>query len=127
MTTLPPTGAEIATAARQFDLIEYRENWEELRLLKENYDLAKRQYERYLGRLKAKIGNADELVLNGQVVATHAISGAFNESKFRDEQGALYQAYVKPRLIDAFDADEFREHNPGLYEQYRSRSLRFKA
>lgn len=123
---LPPTAQEAVEAAKSFDLADYRENWEELTILKREYDLAKARYELYLKRLKAKAGNADQLVLDGQVVATHAISGAFNVAKFRQEQPARYDAYTKQELVEVFDFEEFAKHHPNVVNEYRARSLRFK-
>lgn len=125
---LPRSTREIQAAARQFDLAPYRENFEELKLLKLRMETAKKEYELYRDRLKARVGDADELVLDGQVVATHAISGAFNKAKFAKEQAHLFEQYLVEVPTMVFDEERFAEVHPHLYEgdDYRARSLRFK-
>lgn len=125
---LPRSTREIQAAARQFDLAPYRENFEELKLLKLRMETAKKEYELYRDRLKARVGDADELILDGQVVATHAISGAFNKAKFAKEQAHLFEQYLVEVPTLVFDEERFAKVHPHLYEgdDYRARSLRFK-
>lgn len=128
MNNLPRSNREIQAAARQFDLTPFRENFEELKLLKLEMETAKKKYELYRDRLKARVGDADELVLDGQVVATHAISGAFNKAKFAKEQPHLFEQYLVEVPTLVFDEERFAETHPQLHlgDDYRARSLRFK-
>lgn len=126
---LPRSPQEIQAAAKQYDLTPYRENYEELRVLKLEYEIAKKKYELFRDRLKARVGDADELTIDGQVVATHAINGAFNESRFAKEQPHIFQEFLVDRVVQVFDAEAFAATHPALYtgDAYRSRSLRFKS
>lgn len=127
--SLPRSPQEIQAACKQFDLGPFREHFDELRLLKLEADTAAKRYELYRNRLKARIGQADELILDGQLVATHAISGAFNKSRFEKEQPAIFEDYLVIREVQVFDEERFAKDHPHLYESdaYRARSLRFKG
>lgn len=120
-----PTPAQQAVTAKQFQLDEYRQSWYKLRALKDAYDSAKKAYETARDRLGIKIEGFDELTLDGEVVATHP-RGAFNKAKFIKENVNLADKYMVTVPTKVFDEDSFRAANPGLYDDYRSRSLRIK-
>lgn len=126
---LPRSPQEIQAAAKQYDLTPYAENFDELKDLKLAYEFAKKKYELYRDRLKARVGDADELVINGQVVATHAINGAFNQSRFAKEQPHIYEEFLVDVTVKVFDEDAFAATHPALHagDAYRARSLRFKS
>lgn len=126
---LPRSRQEIQAAAKQYDLGPYRENFDELKLLKLEADIAARKYELFRNRLKDRVGDADELVIDGQVVATHAISGAFNQSRFAKEQSHIFQEFLVDRVVQVFDEEAFAATHPALHagDAYRARSLRFKS
>lgn len=130
MTTpeLPRSPREIQEQNRQFDLNPFRERFYQIQNEKAEYEQAKARWERSRNRLKASVGQADELVLDGVVVATHAISGGFNSAKLRDEQPDIYQDYLVEVTTQVFDEDRFAKDHPGLYasDVYRARALRFK-
>ena len=124
--TLPETPAQESKKLKQVDLSEHSQHWQELRILKRDMDAAVKAYEKYRDRLGLKIGNADQIVINGNVVANYT-PGAFNAAKFVKENPVLAEKYTRPRLVDQFDSVRFAEENPGLHLEYRTRSLRFVA
>lgn len=125
---LPRSPQEIQAQAKQFDLGPFRDHFYELQNLKIEMETAKKRYELYRDRLKARIDNADELVLDGIVVATHAVSGAFNKAKLQREQPHLYEPYLVTQPTQVFDEERFAADHPNLYsgDAFRARSLRFK-
>lgn len=128
MPDLPRTPQEIQNQVTQFDLKPFEAQFEEARKLKLEFEQAKARWDLYKNRLKLRADRADELVLDGVVVATNAISGAFNVAKLRDTQPHLYEQYLVKREVEVFDEEKFAEDNPQLYkgDAFRSRSLRFK-
>lgn len=120
-----PTEAQKAEAAKQFDLDEFRNSWYKLKILKDTKDAAVKAYETARDRLGARIEGFDELVLDGKVVATHP-RGAFNKAKFVKENPNLADKYMVTVETKVFDEDAFKAANPGLYTDYRTRSLRMK-
>lgn len=128
MTTLPRSPQEIQAAATQFDLTPFADNFEELKVLKLEADIAKKRYELFRDRLKARTGNADELLINGQLVATNAVNGAFQTSRFIKEQPHIAESYMAPVTRLEFDYESFAQEHPGLAtsDAYRARTLRIK-
>lgn len=125
---LPKAPKELLDAKDTFDLGPFRENFEEAKELKLNYEHSKARWELFKNRLKARAGKASQLVLDGVVVATHAISGPFNTSKFAKEQPHIYEQYLVEVTHLVFDEEKFAADHPVLYagDEYRARSLRFK-
>lgn len=110
---------------KQVDLSEYADRWYELRVKKRLMDEAVRDYETSRDKLKKFIGDADEIVVNGNVVATHP-RGAFNKAKFAKENSALAAKYMEQVFSERFNEEKFAQENPGLWLAYKSRSLRAK-
>lgn len=125
---LPRTTQEMLNDKDVFDLTPFRENFQEAQVLKIEFESAKKKWELYRDRLKARAGKASQLVLDGIVVATHAISGPFNKARFAKEQPHIYEQYLVEVTVLMFDEEAFAKDHPALYEgdEYRSRSLRFK-
>lgn len=121
-----PTQEQKEREAKQFVLDEYRQSWYKLRVLKDAADAAKKAYDTARKRLGAKIEGFDELVLDGEVVATHP-RGAFNKARFVEENPPLAAKYMVTVPVETFDEEAFKAANPGLYDDYRSRSLRIKG
>ena len=121
--TLPETPEQERQKLKQVDLTEFSQHWFELRILKRDYDNAKKAYEKYRDRLGQRIGDADQIVVNGNVVANYT-PGAFNASKFIKENPVLAEKYMRKRLVEEFDTERFADENPGLHLDYRTRSLR---
>ena len=121
--TLPETPEQQERKLKQVDLTDYSQHWYELRVLKQRYDDAKKAYEKYRDRLGLRIGDADEIVINGNVVSNHT-PGAFNTAKFLKEQPGIAGKYMRPVVVEEFDKAKFEKENPGLYLSYRTRSLR---
>lgn len=111
--------------AKQVDLTEYRQQWYEVRALKKGLDGAKLAYETRRDKLKGFIGDADEIVIDGRVVATHP-RGAFNKSRFAKENPTLADKYMRTVSVQQFDEETFAKENPGLWLAYKDRSLRAK-
>lgn len=128
MVNLPRTPKEIQEDAVSFDLTPYAERFHELLREKAEFEGRKRVWELGRDRFKAMAGNANQFTLGGLVVATHAISGAFNESRFAKENPAMYEEFLVPVTQMVFDQDAFAARHPNIYysDQYRARSLRFK-
>lgn len=128
MTNLPRSPKEIQEEAVSFDLTPYSERFHEMVREKTEFEHRKRVWELSRDRFKAMAGNANQFVLGGLVVATHAISGPFNESRFSREQPAMYEEFLVPVTQMVFDQDAFAARHPNIYwsDQYRARSLRFK-
>lgn len=125
---LPRSPQEIQASSKQFDLSPFRERFYQIQNEKAEYEVAKAKWERSRNRLKASVGQADELVLDGVVVATHAISGGFNAARLRDEQPDIYNDYLVEQTVQVFDEERFAKDHPGLYasDVFRARALRFK-
>lgn len=125
---LPRTTQEALDERDQFDLAPFRDNFYEAQRLKIEFEASKKKWELYRDRLKARAGRASQLVLDGIVVATHAISGPFNQSRFAREQPHIYDQYLVEVTTKVFDEEAFAKDHPALYEsdEYRARSLRFK-
>jgi hypothetical protein len=121
--TLPATPAQEEQQLKQVDLSEFAQHWYELRVLKRQFDEAKTTYEKYRERLGLRIGDADQIVINGKVVANHT-PGAFNSSKFVKENPGVAEKYMRKRMVEEFDAERFAQENPGLHREYRTRALR---
>jgi hypothetical protein len=125
---LPRSAQEIQAEKVQFDLGPFRDNFYEAQNLKIEFESAKKKWELYRDRLKARAGSATELVLDGVVVATHAISGAFNVAKLRKEQPHIHDQYLVDVTVKVFDEEAFAKDHPHLYngDEFRARALRFK-
>lgn len=125
---LPRTSAEIQEAAVTFDLSPYREEFYSFQEDKVKYEHAKKLWEIRRDRFKNMAGKANQFVLDNIVVATHAISGAFNKAKFAKEQPHLYDKYLVKVEMEVFDEEAFAKDHPTLYhgDEYRARALRFK-
>lgn len=125
---LPRAPQELLNDKDVFDLGPFRDNFFEAQELKLNFEQAKARWELYKNRLKARAGKASQLVLDGVVVATNAISGPFNTSKFAKEQPHIYEQYLVEVTTKVFDEERFAKDHPVLYtgDDYRARSLRFK-
>lgn len=128
MSNLPRTAREIQEEAVTFDLAPYREEFYSFQEDKVKYEAAKKLWEMRRDRFKAMAGRANQFVLDGLVVATHAISGAFNKSKLEREQPHLYEKYLVKVEMEVFDEEAFAKDHPTLYhgDEYRARALRFK-
>lgn len=125
---LPRTAKEIQEEAVTFDLTPYAERFYEMQNEKVTFEAAKRIWEASRDRFKAMAGNANQFMLNGIVVATHAVSGPFNKSRFAKEQPHIYEQFLVEVTVQVFDEDAFAAAHPNLYnsDEYRARSLRFK-
>lgn len=128
MVNLPRTPKEIQEDAVSFDLGPYADRFHEMLKEKADFEARKRVWELSRDRFKNMAGNANQFMLGGLVVATHAISGPFNESRFSREQPHLYEQFLVPVTQMVFDSDAFGAAHPNIYfsDQYRARSLRFK-
>jgi hypothetical protein len=106
----------------QFDLGPYREHWlEYLRLREEN-----KRYVKYHARFRELADKHDELVLDGQVVFTNTISGAFSTKWLSTEHPHLHSAYLKDQVVKVFDEEAFKRDHETLWTSGRARSLREK-
>lgn len=124
---LPVTPEQRSIEARTFELTgEYAAYWEEYQEIKRLADEYGKKLESWKARWKQIFGDRDIITLNGAEVATNAVSGAFKVAKFREEHPAIYQAYLTKKTVDAFDEQAFKEHNPQLWNDFRSTSLRHK-
>lgn len=121
--TLDKTDAEKERELKQVDLTEFAQHWYELQVLKRQFDEAKKAYEKYRDRLGLRIGDADQIVIHGKVVANHT-PGAFNAVRFVKENPGLAEKYMRKRMVEEFDSALFAQNNPGLHLEYRTRSLR---
>lgn len=126
--TLPRSPQEIQATAKQFDLTSYADHFAELKLLKGKADLANKEYELYRDRLKARTGDADELLINGVLVATNAVNGAFQTTRFIKEQPHIAEEFMVETTVKVFDYDAFADKHPNLAvgDAYRARTLRLK-
>lgn len=125
---LPRTPKEIQEETVTFDLTPYAEQFYDMQQDKVKYESYKRIWETRRDRFKTMAGKANQFMLNGVVVATHAISGPFNKSKFAKEQPHIYEQFLVEVTTLVFDEDAFAAAHPNLYygDDYRARSLRFK-
>jgi hypothetical protein len=106
----------------QFDLGPVREHWiEYLRLREEN-----KRFKAYHERFKQLADKHDELVLDGVVVFTNHISGAFSDKWLSGEHPHIHAAYLKDTVVKVFDEEAFKRDHETLWTSGRSRSLREK-
>lgn len=108
------------STASRFDLDEYVEHWNEYLRLKE--EAAK--FEAYKKRFKELFGDSEEIYLNGILVHTNRQSGKFESTWLKADNGAMYEAYTREKVVRVFDEETFKAHNPELWQRYRSRSMR---
>src|SRR5690349_21651116 len=111
---------EPEVTTKQFDLGPYREHWARYLELRE----LKREHDVYHERFRELADRYDELVLDGKVVFTNSISGAFSEKWLKGENPALHAAYTRDKVVKVFDKEAFERDHPTLYTSGRSRSLR---
>lgn len=123
---LPRTGKEVRRAAQQFDISRHRNSWNEMVDIKRRIAELENEYAVYAERFKALIGEADEIVLDGEIVATHAVSSKFKTREFRNNYPDLAEEFTVQRLVETIDEEALREKHPWLFQASRSRSLRFK-
>ena len=113
---------DFATPAndKQFDLGPYRDHWTHYLSLRAAHE----QYLKYHERFKELAENYDELVLDGEDVRTNTVSGRFSEKWLKTEHPHIHAAYIKPKVMQVFDEEAFKEHQPTLWMSGRARSLR---
>lgn len=128
MSVLPRTSKEIQEETVTFDLTPYADRFHEMIKEKIEFEAKKRIWETSRDRFKAMAGRANQFMLNGVAVATHAISGPFNKSKFAKEQPHIYEQFLVEVTVKVFDEESFAAAHPHLYngDEYRARSLRLK-
>lgn len=91
---------------------------EERRLI----DEAIAEYERRFKTPVAQTVGAIGFKIDGIRRATYRPDGPFQVAKFRQHSPHLVAAYTKTEPV--FDLETFKQHNPELYNQWRSRSFR---
>jgi hypothetical protein len=106
--------------ASQFDLGPYREHWDRYLELRQQA----KEFEVYHARFRELADRYDELVLDGKVVFTNHISGAFSEKWLKSEHPALHAAYTREKVVRVLDKEAFERDHPTLYTSGRSRALR---
>ena len=107
------------------DISEYSQQWFEIRALKKAMDDATKAYETRVKKFKGFIGDADVVVINGREVATYP-RGAFNRSKFVNENPDLAANYIRKVFKEEFDEEKFASDNTAIWLAYKTRSLRAK-
>lgn len=111
--------AATSTASR-FDLDEYEEHWNRYLELK----ALAQEFEAYKKRFKELFDSADEIYLHGRLVHTNKQTGKFENTWLKADNPAMHEAYMKEKVVRVFDEESFKAHNPTLWGQYRSRSMR---
>lgn len=106
--------------AKQFDLGPYREHWNRMLELED----AAKEHKVYRDRFKELAADADEFVLDNEVVASNRVAGAFQATQLKADLPHLYNAYLTDQVVKHFDEAAFKEHNPEMWNRFRSRSLR---
>ena len=111
-----------------FDVTPFKEEFYSFQNDKAEYESAKSKWEQRKARFKTLAGNANRFVLDGVVVATHAISGAFNSKALERELPHMYEEFLVEQTVQVFDEQAFAKKYPGVYygPQFRARALRFK-
>lgn len=87
---------------------------------------ASRTFKKWHARFKEIFGDADEITIGGDVVATHTVSGAVNQSQLKADHPELFALFEGVELVRVFDSAKFEAEHPTLAAAYRSRSLRIK-
>jgi hypothetical protein len=108
------------STASRFDLDEYLEHWNEYLRLKD--EAAK--FEAYKKRFKELFGDSEEIYLNGILVHTNRQTGKFENTWLKNDNPAMHAAYTREKVVRVFDEEALKTHNPELWQQYRSRSMR---
>lgn len=93
----------------------------------EDYLAAKQIVEQYGPRFKELFDEADEVVMDGRVVATNKVDTKFSVAKFKSDHPHLADQYTRQELKEVFDEEKFKRLNTTLWQAYRGRSLRLKA
>lgn len=77
-------------------------------------------------RVRALIGDREQLMCGDAVVATWKNTGQFAAKRFVEQQPELAAAYTSPVTVDQLDTGALAEDHPDLYRRYRARRLEFK-
>jgi putative phage-type endonuclease len=77
-------------------------------------------------RVRALIGDAEQLMCGDAIVATWRNTGQFSEKRFREQQPDLAARYTRPVTADQLDTAALAADHPDLYRRCRARRLDFK-
>jgi hypothetical protein len=104
-----------------------RYDFGQVRMLFEEYKLRAARHaedeawlEQFKARAKEVSNNADEFVLDGEVVAT-LVAGQLNVGRIEKELPDIHQRYMRPVTKVQFDKERFQAENPGLFREYQAR------
>ncbi len=87
---------------------------------------AKADSEALKNRVRALIGDGEQLMCGDAVVATWRHTVPFSEKRFREDHPDLAGQYTRPVTADQLDVDTLAADHPDLYRCYRARRLDFK-
>lgn len=110
------------TTEGQLSIDDKKDFWEEFLKL----HAAAKKYKIWKGRFKDIFGDSDVITIGGEIVATHSVGGAVNQSQLRADHPELFDRFTTITQTRTFDAELFAQTHPELADQYRSRSLRIK-
>jgi hypothetical protein len=91
-----------------------------------NYVELGKQLNRLETELRNEVGDAHAATIFGEVVVTYQPINRFRTTQFAEDNPVLYKEFTRPRLVDEFDVEAFREAHPNLYALYQSRQWRPK-
>lgn len=83
-------------------------------------------HEALKNRVRALIGDAEQLMCGNAVIATWRHTGKFSEKRFRVENPDLADQYTRPVTSVQLDTDALATDHPDLYRSCRARRLDFK-
>jgi hypothetical protein len=115
---------EIAVRPKPIDHVSGK--WLQYREMAANYADLGRRLKRLETELRNEVGDAVAATIFGEVVVTYQPIDRFRTTQFADDNPVLYKEFTRPRLVDFFDVEAFKEAHPNLYSQYQSRQWRPK-
>ena len=74
--------------------------------------------------LPGVVGNASQLMMGDEPVATFRRDAQLSKSRLEKEQPHIIAKYTRMKWVEVFDKDAFQKEEPALYEAYRGRSFR---
>lgn len=88
--------------------------------------LLAKEMEKLEARLRKEVGDNEQATIMGEVIITNRPVNKLRAKELEQRNPDLYKQYLKPKLVEVFDAKAFQAENPNLYSQFQSRQFLFK-
>lgn len=107
----------IVSAGREFEQFV-----EQLKAAKLGVKDAEALVDEVANKMRAVFGNATDVAVMGNILATYHQNGTFSEKRFRADHPELAEEFTT--LAPVFDLARLKNDKPEIYAQYRARVLR---